>query len=85
MVGVRGRLRRPRTPTIGEVWRGRRPLQTSPIDQLFIRESLTQWLRQREYALRRMPTPPRTTDDLADGRICRRSSEDRLGTSLTES
>jgi len=30
LVGVRGRQSRPRTPTTGEVWRGRRPLQTSP-------------------------------------------------------
>jgi len=38
LVGVRGRLRRPRTPTIGEVWRGLRPRQTSPIDQLTLRK-----------------------------------------------
>src|SRR5262249_26644420 len=30
VVGVWGRRSRPQTPTIGEVWRGRRPLQTSP-------------------------------------------------------
>src|SRR5215211_3512517 len=40
LVGVRGRRSRPRTPTIGEVWRDLRPLQTSPIDQLFFFESL---------------------------------------------
>src|SRR5215212_4063553 len=30
LVGVWGRRSPPHTPTTGEVWRGRRPLQTSP-------------------------------------------------------
>src|SRR5262245_39273252 len=34
VVGVWGRRSRPQTPTIGEVWRGLRPLQTSPTVKL---------------------------------------------------
>ena len=40
LVGVRGRLRRPRTPTTGEVWRGLRPLQTSPVEQFLFENPL---------------------------------------------
>ena len=40
--GGAGAAKPPPHPSIGEVWRGLRPLQTSPMEQLFIRKSLTE-------------------------------------------